>query len=102
MDKKVLTIETTFSEVMKGMKEHKVGEIMSCPIIKAHDDITIQEAIERMRSADINALPIVRKGTKELIGIVTNTDLVKLLARILDSKERHATRGCSDVVIRVL
>jgi CBS domain-containing protein len=86
MDKESLTMEKTFFEVMKGLKTHTIKEVMTSNVVKGYPDMTVEEAIEIMRSADINALPIVKHGS-ELIGIVTNTDFVKLLAQILQEKK---------------
>jgi CBS domain-containing protein len=51
------------------------------PITVAPEETT-HEAIRRMRARGIGSLPVVREG--QLVGIVTERDLIELAARELD------------------
>jgi CBS domain-containing protein len=57
---------------------------MAKSVITVDDDATIVEAAKLMRVADIGAVPVLKKGTQELIGICTRTDLVDHLIRIME------------------
>ena len=61
---------------MSKLREHTVDQVMAKSVITADDDSTIIEAAKLMRVADVGAVPVLRKGTKELIGICTRSDLV--------------------------
>jgi CBS domain-containing protein len=78
------------------------GDIMSAPVIVAHENEGIIETLRRMRTSSIRRLPVVREdGT--LLGIVSSDDLLKLLATelsmmtgaIVDQREaeRRLRRG---------
>ncbi len=61
------------------MDELKVVEVMSRKLITASPDTTVREAARVMVSEKIGCLPVV-KGN-QLIGIVTETDLLEVLVR---------------------
>ncbi len=52
-------------------------EVMSSPLISTEPDMTIETAVQRMVNKRIRRLPILDKG--KIVGIVTETDLVKHL-----------------------
>jgi CBS domain-containing protein len=66
---------------------------MAKSVITVDDDATIVEAAKLMRVADIGAVPVVKKGTSELIGICTRTDLVDHLIRIMEPLEEETKSG---------
>ncbi len=69
----------TTSEREEFMDELKVVEVMSRKLITASPDTTVREAARVMVSEKIGCLPVV-KGN-QLIGIVTETDLLEVLVR---------------------
>ena len=84
-------ISFAFSEIKRsyplGQQNHHIREllvkdVMKVPSIVSDGDITVQEAAEIMMKNEIGCLPIVDKDEK-IEGIVTRTDLVRLLTDIL-------------------
>jgi len=68
--KKVAAKEKDFDRI-------KVREIMSCPVETISPDLSVFDAIRIMEEKHIKRLPILEK--KELIGIITQTDLVQVV-----------------------
>ena len=56
----------------------KVSEIMTTPLITAKPDYTLWETAQIMKTNSIHKLPIEKDGN--LVGIITATDLVKLVS----------------------
>lgn len=54
-----------------------VKEIMSTDTYYIHVPGNRSNAMELMRDKNVSGLPVVKKGTKELVGILTRTDLVE-------------------------
>lgn len=65
-----------------GKDSKTVGDIMIKDVITISQNANILEASEAMRKHKIGCLPVVESG--ELIGLVTETDLLKISARALD------------------
>ncbi len=63
---------------MRNPSEVKMKEIMSKPLITINANMPIVEAIRVMQKNNIRHLPIMEEG--ELIGIVTQRDLLRALA----------------------
>lgn len=59
----------------------KVSEIMVSTVTTTSPDAPVLEAVEIMRERYLGCLPVVEEG--ELVGIVTGTDMMGLLARVL-------------------
>ncbi len=68
--KKVAVREKDFDRI-------KVREIMSCPVETISPDLSVFDAIRIMEDKHIKRLPILEK--KQLVGIVTQTDLVQVV-----------------------
>ncbi len=56
-----------------------VRSLLRTPIVMAHEDEDVSEALERMRTHGVRRLPIV-DGEGKLTGVVTLDDLLKQLA----------------------
>ena len=69
----------TISERQEFMDELKVLEVMSRKLITASSTTTIREAAKVMVSEKIGCLPVV--DGNQLVGIVTQTDLLEMLVR---------------------
>jgi acetoin utilization protein AcuB len=69
----------TTSEREEFMDELKVAEVMSRKLITAFPDTTVREAARVMVSEKIGCLPVV--SGNQLVGIVTETDLLEVLVR---------------------
>lgn len=61
-----------------------VGELMTPHVIAATPDTTVKEAAKMLRGGSIGCLPILKDG--DLVGIVTLSDLLDLVAHGLDTK----------------
>jgi acetoin utilization protein AcuB len=69
----------TLSERQEFMDELKVLEVMSRKLITASPTTTIREAARVMVREKIGCLPVV--DGNQLVGIVTQTDLLEMLVR---------------------
>jgi CBS domain-containing protein len=69
----------TISERQEFMDELKVLEVMSRKLITASSTTTIREAAKVMVSEKIGCLPVV--DGNQLVGIVTQSDLLEMLVR---------------------
>jgi CBS domain-containing protein len=69
----------TLSERQEFMDELKVLEVMSRKLITASSTTTIREAAKVMVSEKIGCLPVV--DGNQLVGIVTQADLLEMLVR---------------------
>ncbi|MCX8127638.1 MAG: CBS domain-containing protein [Synergistetes bacterium] len=58
-----------------------VRDIMSRNVITVSEDVPIEEAAKIMVDKKVGALPVMRNG--ELVGIVTETDIFKVLLKLL-------------------
>lgn len=75
----------------------ELGEIMSKRIISIHPDKTVSEALELMHRYHIRRLPVIENGI--LTGIVTQTDLLEVSCRLMNSfKTRH--KNLSEIASR--
>ena len=73
--------------VLSGGSDTKVGDIMTKDPITILDYASVEGAAEIIRSGKFNALPVVtNKG--ELVGILTVTDLLDALLRMLGFHEK--------------
>ena len=68
----------TLEGVARAVSGRMVKEVMSHPVTTIHEDTPLAEVAELMVRKGINRLPVVRD--KELIGIVTRHDFIKLMA----------------------
>ncbi len=63
----------------RRMMELVVKDVMTTPIAMVQDITTIEEAAQVMAQRNIRRLPVVRND--RLVGIVTQTDIVKAVGR---------------------
>lgn len=61
----------------------KVRSVMITNVIKAHLEMTVADAAMKMSELKIGALPVVDSSGKKVLGIITETDLLRLLAKAL-------------------
>jgi len=69
----------------KGKKSKTVADIMVEDVITINQNANILEATKAMKDHKIGCLPVVEKG--ELIGLVTESELLKISSSILDNVE---------------
>lgn len=68
--------------------KRRVVDVMNPHVVTIEPDATVRRAANLLRGRSIGCLPVVRD--KELVGIVTTTDLLELLGRGI---ERPVSRG---------
>ena len=64
----------------------EVGEVMHTPVTSITPEADLADAVEAMRSARIGCLPISSDGGRHLVGIITETDLLRALADLLAAR----------------
>ncbi|RLF15753.1 MAG: inosine-5-monophosphate dehydrogenase [Thermoprotei archaeon] len=58
------------------MKELKVEDLMTTDVVYVEVPGSRRDVLKLMRERGVTGMPVVKKGTKKLIGMVTRTDLV--------------------------
>ena len=79
-----------FFERRDALDEIPIEEVMREEPITIHPEATIQEAADLMFQNKIGGLPVVEGG--ELVGIITQSDLLRGLVRMLDEREKNSAR----------
>jgi len=69
--------------------EVKILEIMSNPIIAITPEKSLEDAAKAMKMHNIKRLPVINEE-KELIGIITEGDIVEVFPAVLDLVEEKA------------
>lgn len=62
----------------------KVGEIMTTDVLCLNPDDPIKKAVELMHEKKIGGLPILEPNSRKVVGMLTETDLLRLLRQLLD------------------
>lgn len=81
----------SFFERREALDEIPIEEIMHQDPITVPPDATIQEAADLMFQHKIGGLPVL-EGDK-LVGVITQSDLLRGLVRMLDEMEKAAARA---------
>ncbi len=79
--------EVTQREILDAYGEAgkaPVGDVMTKDVVSVTPDMTVNDAILRMRDRRINRLPVIEKGV--LVGIVSRGDIIKGLAKDQNSR----------------
>lgn len=61
----------------------EVGDVMHTPVTTIAPDAPLAAAIDLMMSGHIGCLPVSEDGGKHLVGIITETDLMRALSDLL-------------------
>ena len=64
----------------------EVGEVMHTPVVTVASDADLVVAVERMMNDSIGCLPVADDG-RRLVGIITETDLLRALRVLLGERE---------------
>jgi acetoin utilization protein AcuB len=64
----------------------KVKAAMVATVHTAHPEMPLANAATIMSERKIGALPVVEPGSKKLVGIITESDLLRLLVKLLKQK----------------
>lgn len=74
-----------------ALSEIPIEDMIDADPITVQPDATIQEAADLMFQHKIGGLPVV-EDNDHLIGVITQSDLIRGLVRMLDEQERAARR----------
>ena len=74
----------------KHPSKMKVSDVMSKPLRVITPDATLEEAAHAMKINKVKRLPVVN-GQKELVGILSETDIMRVFPSIIDLIEEHAS-----------
>jgi CBS domain-containing protein len=61
----------------------EVGEVMHSPVTTIAPEADLSAAVERMRNDRIGCLPVSTDGGRHIVGIITETDLLRALSQLL-------------------
>jgi len=64
----------------------EVGEVMHTPVVTIMADADLADAAERMQAQSIGCLPVCNDDGSHLVGIITETDLLRALRELLASR----------------
>lgn len=79
-------LQETPDEVIENLAQHTVDEIMRTALHTVEADEPIVEAAKLIRVARVGGLPVLNED-ELLVGIITRTDLIDHLIRILEPAE---------------
>ncbi|WP_295477151.1 CBS domain-containing protein [uncultured Sutterella sp.] len=82
--------DITIEGVAKGLDltRTSVSDLMTAPVVTAAENEGMVVALARMRENGIRRLPIVDESGR-LVGVITNSNLIKELSELLDSLVRN-------------
>ncbi|MDQ7029952.1 MAG: CBS domain-containing protein [Ardenticatenia bacterium] len=84
-------LQETPEEVLEHLAQHTVGEIMHTAIHTIEASAPVVEAAKLMRVARVGGLPVVNQAG-DLVGIITRSDLIDHLIRLLEPVETTGER----------
>lgn len=70
-----------------------LGSIMTKNVEVAYTDETLLDALDKMIQHGVGRLPVVSRGTKELLGLVTRTDVMRIYdmaVKLLDAEQQNS------------
>jgi CIC family chloride channel protein len=87
----IVTLKDLRDKVEHDQLEKTIGEIATTDIEVAYPDETLNTVLKRLAVRDIGRLPVVsRSDDKQLIGIITRSDIVKLYdKKVLDKVQKN-------------
>jgi H+/Cl- antiporter ClcA len=63
--------------------EQRLADILRRPPVVVYDDCTVREAVEQMVRHEIGRLPVVSRSNRDLVGMLTRSDVLAVYARRL-------------------
>ena len=69
-----------------GSAPAEVGDVMHRPVVTINPESDLAAAADRMRTESIGSLPVVDEEDGHLVGIITETDLLRALSELLASQ----------------
>jgi len=64
----------------------EINEVMHTPVTTISPDAPLMEAVDLMMKDHIGCLPVSEDGGQHLVGIITETDLMRALRDLLDKQ----------------
>jgi acetoin utilization protein AcuB len=64
----------------------KVGEIMTSDVLFLRPEDTVKKAVDLMHTRRIGGLPVLEPESRRVVGMLTETDLLRLLRQLLDKE----------------
>ncbi|MGD2107300.1 MAG: CBS domain-containing protein [Nitrosopumilaceae archaeon] len=80
---------------IKKQTSEPISELMTLPVIYVNPEETVRNAADLMRENQIHKLAVIKD--QSLVGIITNSDLVKFCSTRLDSEIRQM---CDQIITR--
>jgi CBS domain-containing protein len=71
-----------FDEDLRHVLAVTAGDLMTSPVFNILDTATLSQAATLMIDEHVNPIPVLDKETRELIGIVSRADIVRVIARL--------------------
>ena len=65
----------------------KVREVMKTNVFSVAPDDPVNRAVELMSEHKIGGLPVLEPESKKVVGMITETDLLRLLRKLLEEKD---------------
>jgi len=86
--------DVVYKVLVKKLDPYKISvdEVMSKPLRVVKPDTTIEDAAKAMRENRIKRLPVVNDDN-EIIGIISEGDIMKIFPVVIDLIEERATLG---------
>jgi CBS domain-containing protein len=84
LNKECTSLDQMFGDFIKQLDENRANQIMNSSVYCKHENTPVKEAIEAMKSQDISSIPVVQKGSRQFIGMVTRSDLLDLLLEYVE------------------
>ena len=81
----MLAVRDVLAVPRDKLAETSVSKVMTTNVVLAYPEETLLEALEKMTLSDVGRLPVVRRGTRVLLGILTRTDLFRAYDRAVTS-----------------
>ena len=69
-----------------GAAPVEVSEVMHTPVVTITPDSKLRDAADRMRTEGIGSLPVCEGEDARLVGIITETDLLRALSDVLEER----------------
>ena len=64
---------------LRGRYDQPVSEVMNPDVLSVGEDAELKEIVELMLEGKVGAVPVVDKGTGDLVGIVSYIDVLRTL-----------------------
>lgn len=74
----------------------KITDLLRRPPVVIYDDLTLRDAASQMARHDIGRLPVIQRGTSNLVGMLTRSDILKAHRRRIQEPTRSIRLWSTD------